>query len=49
MGWRIHQMDVETVFLNGIIKEEVYIEQPKGFDIFSSESHVCHSKERCMG
>jgi hypothetical protein len=26
MGWRIHQMDVKTTFLNGFIKEEVYIE-----------------------
>jgi hypothetical protein len=26
MSWRIHQMDVKTVFLNGIIEEEVYIE-----------------------
>jgi hypothetical protein len=28
MGWRIHHMDVKTVFLNGIIEEEVCIEQP---------------------
>jgi hypothetical protein len=28
IGWRIHQMDVKTTFLSGIIKEEVYIEQP---------------------
>jgi hypothetical protein len=28
MGWRIHQMDVKTVFLNGFIEEEVYIEKP---------------------
>jgi hypothetical protein len=28
MGCRIHQMDVKTTFLNRIIEEEVYIEQP---------------------
>jgi len=26
MGWKIHQMDVKTTFLNGFIQEEVYIE-----------------------
>ena len=26
MGWKIHQMDVKTAFLNGIIQEEIYIE-----------------------
>jgi len=33
-------MDVKTSFLNGFIKEEVYIEQPKGFETFHRESHV---------
>ena len=28
MGWKIHQMDVKTAFINGIIQEEIYIEQP---------------------
>ena len=44
MGWHIHQMDVKTAFLNGIIGEEAYIEQPEGFEIFSSELHVCRLK-----
>ena len=32
MKWKLHQMDVKTTFLNGVIKEEVYIEQPQGFE-----------------
>ena len=31
-GWNLHQMDVKTAFLHGSIKEEVYVEQPAGFD-----------------
>jgi hypothetical protein len=34
MGWRIHQMDVKIALLNGIIEQEVYIEQPEGFETF---------------
>lgn len=34
MGWNIHQMDVKTLFLNGVIEKEVYIEQPEGFVVY---------------
>lgn len=44
MGWKIHLMDVKTTFLNGMIEEEVYIEQPEGFETFDHESHVCRLK-----
>ena len=49
MGWKIHQMDVKTTFLNGVIEEEVYIEQPKGFDTFNGDSHVCRLKRPLYG
>ncbi|MGV7648681.1 reverse transcriptase domain-containing protein, partial [Mycobacterium kansasii] len=37
-------MNVKTVFLNGNIEEEVYIEQLEGFETFDRESHVCRLK-----
>ena len=41
MGWQIHQMDVKTTFLNGELKEEVYIEQLEGFVAHNKKTHVC--------
>jgi hypothetical protein len=49
MGWRVHQMDVNTTFLNGEIEEEVYNEQPYGFVIHEKESHVCRLKKALYG
>jgi hypothetical protein len=49
MGWRLHQMDVTTAFLNGEIEEEVYIEQPDGFVIHEKDSHVCMLKKAMYG
>jgi hypothetical protein len=49
MGWMIHQMDVKTAFLHGIIQEEIYVEQPHGFEAYSGESHVCRLKKVLYG
>jgi hypothetical protein len=49
MGWSLHQMDVKTVFLNGVIEEEVYIEKPQGFEVHQRETHVCRLKKTLYG
>ncbi|GKA32112.1 zinc finger, CCHC-type containing protein [Tanacetum coccineum] len=36
----IHQMDVKTAFLNGDLKEEVYMNQPQGFIMPGNENKV---------
>ena len=45
MGWKIHQMDVKTAFLHGRIDEEIYLEQPLGFEVHERETHVCRLKK----
>jgi hypothetical protein len=39
-GFKLYQMDVKSVFLNGPIKEEVYVEQPPGFEDSEYPNHV---------
>ena len=31
LNFKLYQMDVKSDFLNGMLQEEVYVEQPKGF------------------
>ena len=42
-------MDVKKAFLNGELKEEVYIEQPKGFVAHKKETHMCKLKRALYG
>jgi hypothetical protein len=43
--WRAHHMDIKSAFLNGDLKEEVYVHQSLGFVIPSKENKVLHLRK----
>nr|GEZ64615.1 retrovirus-related Pol polyprotein from transposon TNT 1-94 [Tanacetum cinerariifolium] len=45
----IYQMDVKTAFLNGELKEEVYVSQPEGFVDPDHPTHVYRLKKALYG
>ncbi|GJZ44421.1 retrovirus-related pol polyprotein from transposon TNT 1-94 [Tanacetum coccineum] len=45
----IFQMDVKTTFLNGPLKEEVFVQQPDGFVDPDFPNHVYHLKKALYG
>jgi hypothetical protein len=48
-SFRLFQMDVKSAFLNGSIKEEVYVEQPPGFEDERYPDHVCKLSKALYG
>nr|GFC54204.1 retrovirus-related Pol polyprotein from transposon TNT 1-94 [Tanacetum cinerariifolium] len=45
MNMVVYQMDVKTAFLNGILREEVYVSQPDGFVDSENPNHVYKLKK----
>jgi transposase InsO family protein len=45
----LHQMDVKTAFLNGLLDEEIYMKQPEGFVDPKYPDHVCKLKRALYG
>ncbi|WVZ54330.1 LOW QUALITY PROTEIN: hypothetical protein U9M48_005142 [Paspalum notatum var. saurae] len=48
-GWHVHHMDVKSAFLNGDLKEEVYVHQPPGFEIPGKEGKVLRLRKALYG
>ncbi|GMF35705.1 unnamed protein product [Phytophthora fragariaefolia] len=49
MDWDVEQVDVKTVFLNGYLDEEIYMEQPVAYVQRGKEDHVCALRESLYG
>jgi hypothetical protein len=48
-SFKLFQMDVKSAFLNGLIKEEVYVEQPSGFEDDRYPDHVYRLSKALYG
>ncbi|GJY84167.1 retrovirus-related pol polyprotein from transposon TNT 1-94 [Tanacetum coccineum] len=49
MNMIVYQMDVKMAFLNGILREEVYVSQPDGFVDQDNPNHVYKLKKALYG
>ena len=48
-GWKLFQLDVKSAFLNGVLEEEVYTEQPEGFEVKTASHKVYKLKKALYG
>ena len=45
----LEQLDVKTTFLHGDLEEEIYMQQPKGYEVKGKEELVCRLKKSLYG
>lgn len=48
-GWSMKQLDINNVFRQGTLNEEVYMSQPPGFVNQDAPDHVCKLKKAMFG
>ena len=48
-NWKVFQLDVKSAFLNGVLQEEIYVEQPAGFVVQGKADKVYLLKKALYG
>ena len=48
-GWKIHQIDIQNAFLHGTLFEEVFMQQPPGFQHPQFPNHICKFQKAIYG
>ena len=47
--WEVHHVDIKTAYLNGHLNEEIYMDQPRGFEIQWEEKKACQLLKAIYG
>jgi histone deacetylase 1/2 len=48
-GWHLRQLDIQNVFLHRVLEEEVYMQQPPGFEDSTYSDYPCRLDKALYG
>jgi hypothetical protein len=48
-GWSLRQFDVQNAFLHGYLEEEIYMQQPPGYEDPTRSNYICKLNKALYG